>query len=475
LRSAKVTFYTVSGTTLTPIPSAQNLPVGLIDVTDGSVGTASAIVQLNIGSANAASFQIAVGVTGAYSNNPFDIKSESIITVSKPVAGGYIVGGGQVDNSNSSGYIKGAFDANTGYEFDIQYTKSGTNPKGKVNIILGSYNKADGTLDSKLHTYIITTNAIALLNVTNPVATGIFDAKANLVEQIGDGITVPFSTVAIEGGSTFQMKAFQNACDQQIAITLYRKAGGIWFSSNWNATSASTTLKPVSSTSNVYVSGGGNCSGSTSITKLASSSVNNTSVQGELVTFKATITGTAGTPTGTITFKDNSATLATVNLVGGIASYSTSALTVGVHTIIASYSGDLKNKASDSSPLVQTVVLAGKSLIITDTIAATTDEQKVVEPENTKTILNAEFGIKAYPNPFTDRINFDLQLNTDCKVTLEIYNINGVKLATIFNNNVLAFDRYQLEYLPENVSSGTLIYRLVIDGKLLMTGKLIHK
>jgi hypothetical protein len=427
LRSAKVTFYLVNGTTYTPIPSAQNLPVGLVDVTDGSVGTASAIVQLNIGSSNAASFQIAVGVSGAYTNNPGYILSQAIVTVSKPVAGGYIVGGGQVANSNSSGYIKGAPEVNTGYEFDIQYTKSGTNPKGKVNIILGSYYKTDGTLDSKLHTYIITTNAIALLNVTNPVATGIFDAKANLVEQIGDGITVPFSTVAIEGGSTFQMKAFQNACDQEIAITLYRKAGGVWFSSNWSPTTASTALKTVTSASNVYVSGGGNCTGSISTTKLVSSSLINTSISGEMVTFKATVSGT-GTPTGTIAFKEGTTILATVNLVGGIASYSTSTLTVGSHQIVASYSGDLKSKASDSSIVTQTVNAAPTARTSAPVIAKQVKAIPVIE----ETI---PFNVIAYPNPAKYQFTLEVQGGSKEKVDVVLYDVLGRTVKHIESND----------------------------------------
>jgi hypothetical protein len=425
LRSAKVTFYLVNGTTYTPIASAQNLPVGLVDVTDGSVGTASAIVQLNIGSANAASFQIAVGVSGAYTNNPGDIKSLAIVTVSKPVAGGYIVGGGQVANSNSSGYIKGAPEVNTGYEFDIQYTKSGTNPKGKVNIILGSYYKTDGTLDSKLHTYIITTNAIALLNVTAP--TGTFDAKANLVEQIGDGVTVPFSTVAIEGGSTFQMKAYQNTCDQQIAITLYRKAGGVWFSSNWSATTASTALKTVTSASNVYVSGGGTCTGSVSATKLVSSSLNNTSIAGEMVTFKATVSGT-GTPTGTIAFKEGTTILATVNLVGGIASYSTSTLTVGSHQIVASYSGDLKSKASDSSIVTQTVNAAPTARTSAPVIAKQVKAIPVIE----ETI---PFNVIAYPNPAKYQFTLEVQGGSKEKVDVVLYDVLGRTVKHIESND----------------------------------------
>jgi hypothetical protein len=255
VRGAKVSFYFVNGTTLTAIPSAQNLPVGLVDVTDGRLGTASTIVQLNIGSLNSQSFQIAVKITGAYTSNPWDALSGTIVTVSKPVTGGFITGGSNLTNQNSSGYIKGATGLNTDFQFDIQYTKSGTNPKGKVNIMVRSWYDSKGILDSKLHTYLIRTNAIALLAIANPLATGTFSAKANMDEQLIDG-----TVVSVESGATFQMVAFQNACDQKIAITYYRKAGGVWFASNWDAATAKSVLQAVNSKSQVFVSGGGNCS-----------------------------------------------------------------------------------------------------------------------------------------------------------------------------------------------------------------------
>ena len=77
--------------------------------------------------------------------------------------------------------------------------------------------------------------------------------------------------------------------------------------------------------------------------KLTTTSVTssaNPSVYGQSVTFTATVTG-AGTPTGSVQFKDNGAALgAPVNLAGSSANLTTSALTVGTHTITAEYSGD---------------------------------------------------------------------------------------------------------------------------------------
>jgi hypothetical protein len=73
-----------------------------------------------------------------------------------------------------------------------------------------------------------------------------------------------------------------------------------------------------------------------------------------------------------------------------------------------------------------------------------------------------------------DHLHFDLQLKTDSRVRLEIYTLEGAKLATIYDDVVVAFDQYRFEYTPENFSTGTLVYRLVIDEQIAFTGKLIH-
>ena len=58
------------------------------------------------------------------------------------------------------------------------------------------------------------------------------------------------------------------------------------------------------------------------------------------VTISATVTSAAGTPTGTVTFKSGSTTLASnVALTGGTASISTTALKTGTDTITVTYNG----------------------------------------------------------------------------------------------------------------------------------------
>ena len=79
---------------------------------------------------------------------------------------------------------------------------------------------------------------------------------------------------------------------------------------------------------------------SPSTTTAVSSSVNPSDF-GESVTFTATVTSPAGTPTGSVQFKDGGANLGSPVVLNGsgIATFTTSALTVGVHVITAEYSG----------------------------------------------------------------------------------------------------------------------------------------
>jgi hypothetical protein len=87
---------------------------------------------------------------------------------------------------------------------------------------------------------------------------------------------------------------------------------------------------------------------------------------GQSVMFTAVVTGSSGTPTGIVTFFDNGTTqLGTGNLSGGQASYSTSSLSQGSHSITAAYSGDAQYNQSTSSVWTQTVNQTSSSTTIT--------------------------------------------------------------------------------------------------------------
>jgi len=89
-------------------------------------------------------------------------------------------------------------------------------------------------------------------------------------------------------------------------------------------------------------------------TALASSP--NPSQFGGAVTITATVSGGTATPTGNVTFFDGGNSLASRALDGsGVATYVTSGLQVGSHSITASYEGDVASAPSTGAAIVQTV------------------------------------------------------------------------------------------------------------------------
>ncbi|MBN2463258.1 MAG: Ig-like domain repeat protein, partial [Dehalococcoidia bacterium] len=109
----------------------------------------------------------------------------------------------------------------------------------------------------------------------------------------------------------------------------------------------------------------------------------NPSVYGETVTFTATVTAVppgAGTPTGTVNFKEGAATLGTGNLNGaGQATFTTSSLSAGDHNITAEYGGDGNFNASNSSPPLT----------------------QIINKANTATTLDSDSNPSVYGEPIT--------------------------------------------------------------------------
>jgi hypothetical protein len=83
----------------------------------------------------------------------------------------------------------------------------------------------------------------------------------------------------------------------------------------------------------------------------------NASVFGQAVTLTASVAATPGstTPDGTVTFFDGATSIGSGTLNGGQATFTSSSLAVGVHSITASYAGASNFVASASSATSQTV------------------------------------------------------------------------------------------------------------------------
>ena len=102
---------------------------------------------------------------------------------------------------------------------------------------------------------------------------------------------------------------------------------------------------------------------------LALASSGGSAVYGQPVSLMAMVGADAGTPSGTVTFSDGATWLATVPLDGsGTATFTTSALSLGSHSITATYSGDADFLGVQSAPYSETVAQTGTEVVVVENL-----------------------------------------------------------------------------------------------------------
>jgi hypothetical protein len=224
---AKVSFVDEGGNPLSS--GCSNLPVGLVSSSDPKVGTATCNWSANIGNQDSAQFTVGIKVDGRYTR--YESTDDVVVTVSKPLGTNFITGGGYLVNQASAGLKAGSVGAKTNFGFNVKYNKSGTNLQGNINTIV-----RNGS-----HVYQIKGNSMSSLYVapsaapspTKP-AKATFNGKASIQD-----ITNPLAPVAIDGNATLQVTmtdAGEPGSADTIGLTVWNKAGGLWFASKWDGT-----------------------------------------------------------------------------------------------------------------------------------------------------------------------------------------------------------------------------------------------
>jgi len=128
--------------------------------------------------------------------------------------------------------------------------------------------------------------------------------------------------------------------------------------------------------------------------------------------------------------------------------------------------------AKEAISLVATDQLGNSSeIIITLTIAIKKIKIATIESIDEN---HDQFEFKVYPNPFTDAVFFELKLPEDADVRSDLYNGKGSKLETLFDGFLETTKSVKFEYVPRNISSQILFYKLTINeeeysGKVTFT------
>jgi hypothetical protein len=81
--------------------------------------------------------------------------------------------------------------------------------------------------------------------------------------------------------------------------------------------------------------------------------------------------------------------------------------------------------------------------------------------------------VNAYPNPFSDKVRFTIRSSASGQGSLDVFNMVGQKINTVFQGHVNANSEKVIEYRVPTVARQNLIYVFTINGQKV-SGKLLN-
>ncbi len=391
-----------SSTVLTaaPNPSTVGQQVVFTATVTGTGGTPTGTVNFFDGTTNIGS--------GTISGNVATLKLTTLAAGSHSITANYGGDGSfttstsntvtQVVKSASSTVLTAAPNPSTvGQQvvFTATVTGTGGTPTGTVTFFDGTTNIGAGTISGNVATLKLTTLAAGSHSITaNYGGDGNFTTStSNTVTQVVKSASSTVLTAAPNPSTVGQQVIFTAT----VTGTSGTPSGQVTFMdgtanigsgtiSGGVATLKLSTLAAGSHSITANYGGDGNFTTSTSntvtqVVKSASSTAltaaPNPSTVGQQVIFTVTVTGTGGTPTGTVTFFDGTTNIGSGTISGGVATLKLSTLAAGSHSITANYGGDGSFATSTSNTVTQ-VVKSASSTVLTAAPNPSTVGQQVV-------------------------------------------------------------------------------------------------
>jgi streptogramin lyase len=299
-------------------------------------------------------------ITAAYGGDTNDAANTSSIVVQHVNPAG-----------TSTGVASGTNPSSNGQSVTFTATVSPSSATGTVTFYDGATNIGTGPLSAGTATL-----STSSLSVGSHIITAVYGGDTN-----DAGSTSPTAVTqivqAVSGtvlGSSLNPSQFGQSVNLTATVTPSSATGTVTFYDGITsigsgpvnsgiATLTTTTLAVASHSLTAVYAGDTFDTGSTStvLTQVVNQDTTGTVVTsslnpsqtGQSVTFTATVT--PSTATGTVTFMDGAASLATVRTTAGVATFPTTTLALGSHSITAVYSGDTNDLGGTSAILTQVV------------------------------------------------------------------------------------------------------------------------
>jgi hypothetical protein len=126
------------------------------------------------------------------------------------------------------------------------------------------------------------------------------------------------------------------------------------------------------------------------------------------------------------------------------------------------------NQAGASDNADATTILGGGSIVIHTKKNKSAEIATAIEHELHLPLFNV------YPNPFSDRLRIEFVPKESTHGRIDMFDMTGRLVKTVFNQPVEAGVHYNVEFVPGNEVTSFYIYRMTL-GKAVRNGKVIYR
>jgi hypothetical protein len=386
--------------TVAPVPPATGTPTGSVTFKDGATTLGSATL-----SGGLATFSTSTLTAGTHSITAVYSGDSSFAGSTSAALTQTVNSGSSATTLASSQNPSGSGQAVTFTATVAAVTPATGTPTGSVTFKDGAATLATAALTGGTATFSSSTLSAGSHSIT-AVYAGDSNFSGSTSPALTQTVNASATTTTVSSSanpSTFGQTVTFTATVAAVAPATGTPTGSVTFKdgaatlataalTGGTAAFSSSTLSVGSHSITAVYGGDSNFSGNTSpamtqtvnasssATTTTVSSSANPSVSGQSVTFTATVAvvpPATGTPAGSVTFKDGATTLATTTLVGGTATFSSSTLAIGAHSITVVYAGNASFSGSASPALTQTVNTAASAATVTSSLNPSTQGQTV--------------------------------------------------------------------------------------------------
>jgi len=120
------------------------------------------------------------------------------------------------------------------------------------------------------------------------------------------------------------------------------------------------------------------------------------------------------------------------------------------------------------------IIISGTSQLGTNSYGITSIKySQLTNVPNNSISIQREFKLyQNFPNPFNPTTSIKYEMPLSAYVLIEIYNVSGVKIQTLVNENQVS-GTYEVKFDGSNLSSGVYFYSLLVNENVLDTKRMV--